>query len=1184
MAVRFYSDFQNDRGRYFRVRLHDTDFSGSATEVTSGAEGFSLDYDGGNQEVFLPIMASRLRFVWFNDGGNLDTFLNDVVPTRNEAKLLVDVYSSLSEIDDDNAGEAFWRGVLLSEQIVQADEPTPSAVEFTATDDLKQLKEHTDVPGTATAAANDTTLRGYLVNCLSFARSYSLWDTDDVFLYYFNDFEPDGYSGSDALVSMFINHLWRNGSTPSDSDYYYDAYTILEDLAQSFNARVFQANGRWYFMPLNILQRRADDDDFSAALRACKKDTTPVTIIASAYNAWRNNQLITDSEATKLAGGSREYSLGVKSVKRTRLTGANDFILRGVAFNFPQLDESTNDVTVSDGDFTYYSGQTFTLVYGYNINVPSVDSANTNANFLTLQANIYIQFGSQWFTENGWVGTATPYRLVVGEFYKSFGFNEGGEIPIQIEPLPSTQTGADLTLNLKALGIGGGEVTDDLPASHYANQSVTLYFGEEGTGQGDGVVFESETSEDNQERIEQDDVVIGTTQLTNGVIAGSPVQVNTPNGSIELTAGPVVDFTSSQTSTAYSLHRLGVREAVEALQLPHEIRNGAFYVEAAATTVWPYSLFSEDSQYWGVHELTYRANASEVTVERFQLKRDTSNIVFLDDVTTGVDESGQAPTQGSTAARTAAEAFRQVQTGELAEFVNVTEIEHSVGDTYTIDSDDNNGYVYFNRWIDSANGFSSIVLPKVADNEGRVIRLKTDDSVAANKYIKLGPNADDYTNGTRIDGADSFALNRDYDGISVLCFESQWYVIQRKGKSQGEGVEEQYHNRYSSDAETLRSGATDTVEAYYTARPDGDGYATSEVDDTGETDTINRKLYYSEKFKADPDTAADWTEYTAQPADNETFDNAVSSLLDGLNETDATAETRGTLPVSLKMVRTTTPAVTPLLLDDYPAEFAVSVRKLDKDYTGSCMKVRRASDNTEQDIGFDNNGDLDTAAIATFCGSSNGFVSVWYDQANIGGTAKNLVQSTTSKQPKIYNGTSVLTEGGKPCVDFDGTDDGLNCATNLRTSAGASTVVTVSKVPAQSTLMQTFAFYTVQRHIQHTGFYSNKSISTNRLTNRYKKYGSANLANQQLQFSTWDGTAASPVDDIVFHIDGVAQTATNGSGGYAVTPSGHNCIGFRSDTNNQYVNGSYQEVIVYLSDEASNRTSIESDINTYFSL
>ena len=152
-------------------------------------------------------------------------------------------------------------------------------------------------------------------------------------------------------------------------------------------------------------------------------------------------------------------------------------------------------------------------------------------------------------------------------------------------------------------------------------------------------------------------------------------------------------------------------------------------------------------------------------------------------------------------------------------------------------------------------------------------------------------------------------------------------------------------------------------------------------------------MYYATKFDADPDTAGDWTEYTTQPADNATFATAKAALLAGLNDTDATAETRGTLPLSLKMVRTTTAAASDLLLDTYTgAAAAYSVRKLDKDYTGYAMKVREDSGDTEADIGFDGSGNLDTSAIATHCGSANGYVVTWYDQS---GNANNATQSTS---------------------------------------------------------------------------------------------------------------------------------------------------------------------------------------------
>ena len=64
--------------------------------------------------------------------------------------------------------------------------------------------------------------------------------------------------------------------------------------------------------------------------------------------------------------------------------------------------------------------------------------------------------------------------------------------------------------------------------------------------------------------------------------------------------------------------------------------------------------------------------------------------------------------------------------------------------------------------------------------------------------------------------------------------------------------------------------------------------------------------------------------------------------------------------------------LTPLLLDTYSgAAAAYSLRKLRNDYTGSAITVRRSSDNTSTNIGFDGNGNLDTTALTTFVGSNN---------------------------------------------------------------------------------------------------------------------------------------------------------------------------------------------------------------------
>jgi hypothetical protein len=106
------------------------------------------------------------------------------------------------------------------------------------------------------------------------------------------------------------------------------------------------------------------------------------------------------------------------------------------------------------------------------------------------------------------------------------------------------------------------------------------------------------------------------------------------------------------------------------------------------------------------------------------------------------------------------------------------------------------------------------------------------------------------------------------------------------------------------------------------------------------------------------------------------------------------------------------------LLDTYTgANVAYSVRKLRAAYTGSAIRVRRSSDNTEQDIGFDAVGNLNETALTTFVGANNGFVTTWYDQS---GNGRNSVQTTAANQPRIVNSGVVEKIGSKPAVFYNG--------------------------------------------------------------------------------------------------------------------------------------------------------------------
>lgn len=85
------------------------------------------------------------------------------------------------------------------------------------------------------------------------------------------------------------------------------------------------------------------------------------------------------------------------------------------------------------------------------------------------------------------------------------------------------------------------------------------------------------------------------------------------------------------------------------------------------------------------------------------------------------------------------------------------------------------------------------------------------------------------------------------------------------------------------------------------------------------------------------------------------------------------------------------------------------LRKRISAYSGPLVRIRDTSDNSEQDVGFDGDGEL-----ATFTVVGEARVVRLYDQT---GNANHLQQSTASAQPLLS-----LTGGvnGRPCIDFAG--------------------------------------------------------------------------------------------------------------------------------------------------------------------
>jgi hypothetical protein len=266
-----------------------------------------------------------------------------------------------------------------------------------------------------------------------------------------------------------------------------------------------------------------------------------------------------------------------------------------------------------------------------------------------------------------------------------------------------------------------------------------------------------------------------------------------------------------------------------------------------------------------------------------------------------------------------------------------------------------------------------------------------------------------------------------------------------------------------------------------------------------------------------------------------------------------------------------------LLLDLYPnAAAAYSLRKLRTAYTGSAIRVRRSSDNTEQDIGFTALGVLDESALTTFCGVGNGFVTTWYDQS---GNARNVSQGTAANQLDIVSNGIVILQGAKPC---------LRNTTNTFKNLSASFGVTVTNP-------QTFLISNITAFDINTGGYSGhwldfgNAAANNHFITPISDPGSFNdsFSSTRRKFGTFVANYNQNYLECYENISTITTRFLNnidrGNNTFTVATTTVLTIGGGSTAIARAI-GTCQEIIIYANGNSSNRTAISDNINTHYAI
>ena len=256
------------------------------------------------------------------------------------------------------------------------------------------------------------------------------------------------------------------------------------------------------------------------------------------------------------------------------------------------------------------------------------------------------------------------------------------------------------------------------------------------------------------------------------------------------------------------------------------------------------------------------------------------------------------------------------------------------------------------------------------------------------------------------------------------------------------------------------------------------------------------------------------------------------------------------------------PTPTGILLVDYPgADAAYSLRNL-IDTTTSVVRVRRSNDNAEQDFTAT---EITDGTLTTFTGANDGFVTVWYDQS---GNSNNASTPVALQQYLIVDNGVIYMSDGKPAI--------VNLNSNNKflgwNEFTAVTVISVSKqVGAYRKLQCLFSRdygtdtsneRAIRRDDQSP--YQNWNV----VGNTQDWFVPANgdwYSNNVLKTADY----TNPDTELLFLTNAGSQT-------YSISR-----IGDGGNTNRS-IRSAIQEVIIYPTDQSSNRTGIETNINTEY--
>jgi len=837
---KLFSEFRSSYGHFYLIEIWDEEYTGTTPdEFNVTGDGFQLNYSGQTDNIYSPIIGSSVSFGMYVQDAATISFLSTIKEYQQDRYFVkiwkgefsgedANTWYNTTKVSDDGLVMSFspdeeqvvyldfhWGGYIVQDIIEIEDSSQPYILNIQATDGISKLAD------TLCGTSFFRQFTNQFINALDQIGVLNIYGSEHPVLSVVCDWwaeEMTYNANNNPLDELFAD--FHAFDTIDENGFYTNKnwFEILSQMCTIFGLRFYYSNGQYR---LEQLFQRAES---SFTEHRYKKDKTKIDFESGVFY---NKTIDQTSNKARLAGNIFNFLPAVNDVAIT--LNQEPKAMKGVTW------KNGVDPDLAIGLVSSALQNQLTLVFNHQIKLFLNVNVNQNNIFAKMKLNVELfDFNNNvtYYLKRTYSGTtpSTPvwtttssgsgYEILVGTFKEFSAQVTLGNIPDVTQiggpttiVTPKIPADGDMTINWDFVGfVNTNGSVRGLNVGNSSSYKMTLQSVDTSFG-----AIQNQTT-----RIR----AVSPNADINGLVSYELPKTSIFTGQGErgslvnqydvgglLFKVPYSNWREGNSGSYIEIQKLICQELLKLMDEPVQKYMGSMFSSHDFR-----QRLTFDSNNWIQLGGTYSANRDEWDGEWFVIGRavitptfdevviptdnvnlgnvngSTGNVSFdgidavnLDtnilDVTTtanvgtnldvggDTDLTGRLDVTGSTTLSGDTTLNNLDHQGQLIQ--QITEVTHSAGSTYNVADTE---YMIFNTWS-GGNGTATINLPVAGDNEGRLLRFKSDGTISASKSINVVPDG-----GETIDGDPEFAFNRDYDGVMLLAHNDNWYIIQRKSK------------------------------------------------------------------------------------------------------------------------------------------------------------------------------------------------------------------------------------------------------------------------------------------------------------------------------------------------------------------------------------------------------------------